>query len=130
MKKYLLGFTAIVLAIGFSAFTNSSKSFTDRTFKLKLSVDKTSASAIQDVTNWDFAGFSCGSGTDIPCTITVPDAYTHTDGNGDRFLNTSTSQGSVISIETENGLFVAPSTQYIRVAPDAQTVYAKVNKTL
>jgi len=55
MKKYLFGLFALVLAIGFSAFTKPAKSFDDMyLFRLNVSPDITSSGVVTDPTKWDF----------------------------------------------------------------------------
>jgi hypothetical protein len=124
MKKYFLAITAIALAIVFSSFT---KPFANKVFRLKAGVDKTNSSAIQLKSNWEEGTITCNtSSLDIPCTITLDEAFTSVDGDGVRTLNTS---GSFITIQTENGLLdqtVVPNVQYIRVANGSN--YTPVNK--
>jgi hypothetical protein len=89
MKKYLLGFTAIALAIAFSSFT---KPFATNTFKLLSNPN--AANIVNDDAQWSTAGILQGqcdvSPVDLACTIktNVNDvAYFHTVGT-DKVLNT------------------------------------------
>jgi len=126
MKKYFFALSAIVLAIAFSAFT--SKPTTTYVFKLKNGVDKTSATAVADKTNWEITSISCSGTADIPCTITVDESFTQVDGFGTRTLKTS---GTTISIQVENGLLDTapnPYVQYKRVATGVN--YTFVNQSL
>jgi len=56
MKKYLFGMLALVLAVGFSAFTTPKKA-TTKHFVFKIAQANTSsASGVQTLTNWDYQG--------------------------------------------------------------------------
>ena len=90
MKKYLLGLSAIVCALAFSAFTNP---FADYTFK--LASNPISANIVNDNAQWvtdgEFFG-NCVTTTpvDIACKVllnTTRTDYFHMVG-GERVLNT------------------------------------------
>jgi len=67
MKKYLLGLFAVILAIGFSAFTKPTKkaSSTDFFYAINSGVDLTDETAVENTSNWtsvlDETG--CGAST-------------------------------------------------------------------
>jgi hypothetical protein len=111
MKKYSIQLVA--LAIVFSAFiTKPTSTFQ---FKLKAATDLTSASAIEDKTNWQVTSQSCDELQDLPCNITVDTMYTNGSGIS-RKLNTS---GNTITIASENGFLNTtpdPDVQYRRIA--------------
>jgi hypothetical protein len=93
MKKYLLGFAAIIIAIAFSAL-NKPSSFED----FYLLNDPVSANIVNDPGQWvtpDEGGSVFGdcstSPEDIACTISVQtplSCYYHTGPNGGKILNT------------------------------------------
>jgi hypothetical protein len=95
MKKYLFGMLAIVLALGFSAFTTAKKTLTytftiDRIPLAESDVEQTTTISSKLVyANWDrTAGLvTCGSGFEHrSCTIIVDEKYTQ-DLGGTRYLN-------------------------------------------
>jgi hypothetical protein len=127
MKKYLFGFTALALAVAFSAFTSAP--FVSYKFKPKVGVDMTSESALETETNWETTAISCNSTQqDLACIIEVDQAFTHTEQQGEvtvRVLNTT--GANVIAIDAENGLLTG-GTQYKRIASGLN--YTFTNKVL
>jgi len=75
MKKYLLGMLAIVLAIGFSAFTKAPVFADTKVFTLDSGISLTNSTAIADPTNWTYQGNSlallCPSSSDLACSFAV-----------------------------------------------------------
>jgi hypothetical protein len=121
--RYFSGFLAFVMAFILCAFSIiPSSTFT---FKLKSGIDKTNATAIELKSNWEECIVVCSGNPDVPCNITVDEAYTHLEGNliPNRVLNTS---GVTITIQTENGIF--RGAQYKRIA--SGTNYTYVNQVL
>jgi hypothetical protein len=104
MKKYLLGFSAIVLAVAFSAFTT--KKSLDRTFKLTSRPN--AVGIVPDQTKWTSTGTLygvCGvSATDLACRINVDEEaaehYFHIDG-ATRVLNTEAYAQAHTAVEAE-----------------------------
>src|SRR5689334_8968484 len=91
MKKYFLGFSAIVLAIAFSAFTKRTQSA-----DLKMSILANSVSRVQNPANFSSANgnnasVDCGASVHkVACTLLAVDPkYTHT-VSGAEVLNTGT----------------------------------------
>jgi hypothetical protein len=124
MKKYSIGLAAIVFAIAFSAFTKA-PNFVNYKFELKPGVDLTSEAAVELKTNWQESALTC-SGSQVPCTIEVAEAFTHMDGQL-RVLNTTVQQGSVVIIESENGFLDTapnPDVQYKRIATGTNYTFA------
>ena len=112
MKKYLLGLSAIVLAIAFSAFTTKPVA-NERIFRLQSGVSKTSESAVQNVANWERIDPSIASCTSVPlqedqvCEIVVSDVfYTFDSGEGTYSLNATdpAGPGQAMTINAEAGL--------------------------
>lgn len=125
MKKYLLGFSAIVLAIGFSAFTKPVKpAFATHFFKFMG--DPTISSQVLDLTKYTEENPStCPSSTEIACSITViGEAFSHTVVDGDdtqEVLNTSTNNP-----DNESILTLSDAVGYTDVAPDPDVNYYKL----
>lgn len=79
MKKYLFGVFAIALAVGFSAFTNTSKVTGFYRASLNNPLQATSASYVQNKSNWtvdksveiSLTDLSCTSGTVKACEMIV-----------------------------------------------------------
>jgi hypothetical protein len=69
MKKYLFGMLALVLAVGFSAFTKPAKKFTAVYFEFQG--DKTDPDKVKDATLWVEIGSSgsCTTADEQPCRI-------------------------------------------------------------
>jgi hypothetical protein len=94
MKKYLFGILALVVAIGFSAFTAAPKKPTS-TFQLVFTGDYTgNDNQVADLSKWQDDGFfnpaGCSSlSTDQKaCILVVDEMYTH-DDDGVQVLNES-----------------------------------------
>jgi hypothetical protein len=118
MNKNWPGFSAIILAVIFCSFNKPS---TNITFQLKAGVDKTSAAAIAQKSNWEEGTLSCTGSADIPCTITVDESFTHIDGGGDRVLNVSGIH--IISINIENGIYWLGQ-QFKRIAAGISYIFS------
>jgi hypothetical protein len=104
MKKYLLGSSAIILAIAFSAFIT--KPTATNVFRYK----KTSFTSTQVATlsNWDVKVSSiCTSGSDKACEIVVDDVYTHEDALGVEIFNTHNYVSSLPPGTTELEMTIA-----------------------
>lgn len=93
MKKYLLGFAAVVFSIGFNAFTIKKHSLTSSTDLIFFATS--TCANVGDPTKYDAAGtslYSCPSTTKIiACKLlSVDDRYTHVNALGHIVLNTTT----------------------------------------
>lgn len=91
MKKYLFGLLAVVLAVGFSAFTKKPKSL-DETFYLTFQPTDANAANIETTanlsvgagsvayyTNWsttDALGVTCTASNNKICHVEIDDVYT------------------------------------------------------
>ena len=75
MKKHLLGIAAIVLAVGFSAFTVNHQSKPKKTFANYYGFEGTSNSQLNQTGKWVSLGVdppsSCG-GSNVVCIVTAP----------------------------------------------------------
>jgi hypothetical protein len=128
MKKYFLGFSAIVLAIAFSAF--STKPTATNVFRYKLS--SFTSSQVANLANWPVKASSiCTSGTDKACEIVVDDVYTHDDG-GIEVLNTAAYVASLPQPTSELAATIATedpnSNSLFRVATTGTTATSIINK--
>jgi hypothetical protein len=88
MKKYLLGFLAVALAVGFSAFTNpAKKALTGYVFVYNVTTASGSygPTAVADVANWDYLGESTNTCEEltaqVPCSFEVPANANFLDGS-------------------------------------------------
>jgi hypothetical protein len=76
MKKYLLGFLAVILAVGFSAFTTPKKALTTRLFLFNITTAGSyGPTQVAAQANWDeFTSENpCVQfDQEIPCSIEVP----------------------------------------------------------
>jgi len=85
MKKYLLGFTALVIAISLSAFTkpvkkvSSSNSISE---KFQYAITSYGQNDVKNPANWTNGNtVSCTSASDKPCEFIVTDErYVHSNG--------------------------------------------------
>lgn len=113
MARYILGVMAIAIALGTIAFnpaTKSVKKFASTTFFYEpASYGQT---AVQTKTNWKSnitPPQPCAGTANKACKMDIDDKYSHLEGTV-RVLNTSTAQGSVLSISAITG---ANSTDYV-----------------
>jgi len=131
MKKYLLGFTAVALAVVFSSFTKPFVSYT-----MKLTVSPIAANRVNTETNWkdngSLYGICSGTQQDLACTITADEKYTH-DVSGVQVLNTSgdTPAGEAFLTVTEATGLLDEGVQYYKIASitasDNTTSFSFVN---
>jgi hypothetical protein len=105
MKKYFLGFTAVVLAIAFSSYTNRKPLVEpdEQLFAYSAATYGTSEAAIEDVTHWVAVGAqSCAaeqSGTkERACKILVTDKAYFREVSGNILLNTTASGGDLVMV--------------------------------
>jgi hypothetical protein len=85
MKKYLFGIFAIVLAIGFSAFTPKKSIGKFSTTMYYQPASDFSQTAVQNKSNWSTTANSGGCGVDNKaCQVVVDDAYV----SGSSFIST------------------------------------------
>jgi hypothetical protein len=115
MKKYLLGMTAIVLAIGFSAFTKpAAKPFDLLGFKISAS-DAAVSGRVADNTKWvlQSPALDCaGQDNEIACMIFVDAQFTK-DVSGVTKLRTSTDGSPYVTITQANGDNFSTEHKYI-----------------
>jgi hypothetical protein len=93
MKKYLLGLSAIVLAIAFSAFTRPTTFANEKFFKLRSAINLTEA-YVENIANWQYVATTpiCDGVEEGACRIFVSDIYYHTDALETYKLNTMVDQ--------------------------------------
>lgn len=133
MKKYLFGILAIVLAVGFSAFTTASKEKTGTIYRFVLSAPATGTnlqqiateSSIDYYVNWTFESTestltTCATGEERGCKVAVDGNYVYDFGGetGQRLLAEDPDAGNpkiAFPMSVENGLFADP-VQYKKVA--------------
>jgi uncharacterized protein YxeA len=113
MKKYVLGLVAIVLAVGFSAYTKPAKNNKLFSKTFFYSIQTYGVNDVQDETKWATnntdPGF-CNSGSQRACAFTIPDAYANgtalasgveviasQDASGNYYVSDVRSGGSSIS---------------------------------
>ena len=92
MKKYLLGLFAVVLAIGFSAFTAKEKN--NRIFYYQG--PNLSEAQVETESNWTTSAITCLAGSTKACQFEIPDSYV-------------TGSGSTLSSLAPNVSVLAPA---------------------
>jgi hypothetical protein len=132
MKKYLSGMLAIVLAIGFSAFTTAKKTLTytftlDRVPTAESHIEQTFTHETDGklyFANWDrTAGLViCSDAQERGCTILVDEKYTNV-VDGIRYLNAEDPDGVGTKI-------AFPDMEASIGATNGSTNYYKVNNAL
>jgi len=127
MKKYLLGLTAVVLAIGFSAFTTTKfvKPFATKTFKLRIV--PTQQSDLTVLTNWEEGTpTTCDGTNEEACLVTVDerDVQPYTAG-GTSHLGPA---NVTITAATFNGLTTSYFVNSIGSQPVGHIAPTKVNQ--
>jgi hypothetical protein len=113
VTKYYLALISSILAIILSSISAGPNSIVS--FKLKPGVNLGIANEVELKSNWQQSSLVCTGIEEIPCNISVNEAYTHFVGTY-RILN---STGLTISIQSENGYLdqgVSPPFQYKRIA--------------
>lgn len=128
MKNYLAGILAVLMAatlhIHSKATLNLEKGFIFYTFRFLG--NPSIRSEVEDPAKWTQGLITCNGISAIPCSIVVPQEYTHNinfgdDGDYIKVLNTpidNPEDGSCIIIQTVNG--------YLDTAPNPDVQYYKV----
>jgi hypothetical protein len=127
VKRYFLNSISAILAAILGTFSLSPKAAVS--FKLKYGVDLRSANEVELKSNWQQSSLVCSGIPDMPCNITVDEAFTHLVGTFPFQLRVLNSTGITISIQSENGYLdqsTTPPFQYKRIA--AGTNYTFLNQ--